>query len=619
MNSIEDFNNVVYNYKFDFFPKNECYYDKLSEFTSIPYISLNYKQSNIWINSYCINNHESILPLNEFLIKYHPLYKSYQNFKFCNKCWIKLLYGKKTTNSFFTNHCDKCNMYFCSHKLNHFDKLKTVEKEFIDVKKFIFPICNKCNNKNFNNKIDGYKYKTTFLYYIKKNLLMFKNNLEEIEKDFQNICGKDYISLYPYYEYYMRNNYLELLLCENLIKTYSSLILRKEMYYQVIKNIQNIIIPKFKFQLNQIKDTKLLIEYFKQTNNCLLNEGKSDFNNSFLFQIDFSFSSHFFESYSKITTFFIFPEKKLIFQLNKALKKIYILHYNKKKITIALKEVPLTILYLRDNLFIFQYSQSFILYSFEKNYDFVEKNIFHYSKFLRTYSKIIELKHKKFICYSEREVNIFLYNSDSKSLIQEKIIYDIAFIKRINENLIFFSYGTYFDFMDNFGRKKKKIDFLKLKDNFLFEKQICVYKNFLIIISQNLNIYLIDLHSLDIRKCFNFYDKLLKEFTIYKDDIMFSENNKLTLYCGKFMNDKDIVIKQNEYESHYPLIVENKYGLIIYDNGCFYLLYNIENCNTLIIELFKKFQYVKNMFLYDKQIYLIQDGEYNFNYISFFE
>jgi hypothetical protein len=66
------------------------------------------------------------------------------------------------------------------------------------VEKFIFPICNLCHKSLFTYRINGYKFKNELdLFYIKKNLLIFKNNFEDMEKDFQNICGKDYISLYP--------------------------------------------------------------------------------------------------------------------------------------------------------------------------------------------------------------------------------------------------------------------------------------------------------------------------------------------------------------------------------------------------------------------------------------
>ena len=181
MNSQEDFNaleynNQAYNYIY--------YYDKISELISIPYIFLYYTDTDIIIKSYCTNNHESNLPLNEFLIKYHPLFKKYQNYEFCHKCWIKLFYGKKTSNSFFTSYCDICNKYFCSHYSKHSHKLKTVENEFLNVNKFIFPICYMCYKNNFNNQINGCKMNNIDLNFIKKNYLLYKNNLEEIE-DFQ--------------------------------------------------------------------------------------------------------------------------------------------------------------------------------------------------------------------------------------------------------------------------------------------------------------------------------------------------------------------------------------------------------------------------------------------------
>ena len=173
--------------------------------------------------------------------------------------------------------------------------------------------------------------------------------------------------------------------------------------------------------------------------------------------------------------------------------------------------------------------------------------------------------------------------------------------------------------MDDFGKEIKKIN---LYDKFLIENQICVYhNNYLIMISTNLTIYLIDLISLTIMKYFNFYSLLLKEVKIYKDDIMCSENNKSTLYCGKCLNSEDIKIL-NKHDNR-PLIVENKYGLIIYNNGYFYLLYNVENNDTVIIELYHQYGDIENMFLYEKQIYLIHEIEKwnkeKLNYISFFE
>jgi hypothetical protein len=171
MNSIEDFNNLEYNqdcnYKNDY---DKYYYDKLSELISIPYIVLKFSKSIILIKSYCTNNHESILPLNEFLIKYHPLYKYYQNYQFCNKCWIKLIYGKKTTNSYFTNKCDVCDIYFCSHKSNHCHKLKTVEKEFLELRNLFFQFVIYVINHYLPIEIMDINLKMSLIYFILKKI-----------------------------------------------------------------------------------------------------------------------------------------------------------------------------------------------------------------------------------------------------------------------------------------------------------------------------------------------------------------------------------------------------------------------------------------------------------------
>ena len=51
---------------------------------------------------------------------------------------------------------------------------------------------------------------------------------------------------------------------------------------------------------------------------------------------------------------------------------------------------------------------------------------------------------------------------------------------------------------------------------------------------------------------------------------MLNENNKLNLYCAKFINSKDIHIKINK--KNYLMIIENENGLITYYNGNFYFL-----------------------------------------------
>ena len=46
----------------------------------------------------------------------------------------------------------------------------------------------------------------------------------------------------------MRMNYLEILLCENLMKTYKFFREKKQMYYPILQNIKNI----FNFKMKKI-------------------------------------------------------------------------------------------------------------------------------------------------------------------------------------------------------------------------------------------------------------------------------------------------------------------------------------------------------------------------------
>ena len=73
----------------------------------------------------------------------------------------------------------------------------------------------------------------------------------------------------------MRMNYLEILLCENLLKTYKLYRDKKQIYYQIMKNILNIFyFINDNFSLNDISGKKEEIEeikmYFMNIYNCFL-------------------------------------------------------------------------------------------------------------------------------------------------------------------------------------------------------------------------------------------------------------------------------------------------------------------------------------------------------------
>ena len=307
---------------------------------SIPNITLEYSESNIMINSICFNKHEIIIPINEFLIKFHPLYKDYLNFEYCNKCMLKLLYHEKSIINFNTNYCEQCDKFFCFHTKNHSHDLKLDIKELYNIEEFIFPICPFCENGQQNvfvDKIDelklNNKYLKTIIDYFKEN----KKNLIEIENDFNNINYKYYFDLFPYYEYYMRMNFLECLLCETLLETYNIMKNKKEMYFQIIKNIENIFhFISHKFILGKINGDKVEIEslknHFKNINNCFLNQKNQSLNiieNSSKYFRSIILSSNNYNKFSLdyITylpnKIYFFPEIKKLFHLSKNTQGFY--------------------------------------------------------------------------------------------------------------------------------------------------------------------------------------------------------------------------------------------------------------------------------------------------------
>ena len=208
---------------------------------NIPIIDLYYSKSTIFIESKCHKGHSDFNPLNQFLILYHPLIKFTRNFNFCNKCLLKFFHYNKPT--FYSNFCDKCNQFYCLHKKDLIHKLRLIEIIFPKID-FIFPLCPKCNQVSINELYCGnVKFSNNYLSNIKKLYKKHLEKLNEIKEFFNSLEVKNYFLFYPFYEHSMRMNFLLTLLCENLMKTYQFFREKKQMYFPILQNIQNI----FKF------------------------------------------------------------------------------------------------------------------------------------------------------------------------------------------------------------------------------------------------------------------------------------------------------------------------------------------------------------------------------------
>ena len=644
MDSIEDFQIIDSKLFIDKF--NDNIESDFHFFPSIPNITLEYSESNIMLNSICANRHKIIIPINEFLIKFHPLYKDYLNFDYCNKCMLKLFYHEKSIMNFNTNYCQNCDKFLCFHSKNHPHELKIIIKEFNIVKDFIFPICPYCKNgkqKSFCDKINELKLNKKYLKRIIDNFIENKQNLYEIEKDFRNIIGKYYIDLFPYYEYYMRMNFLECLLCETLLETYNIMKNKKEMYFQIIKNIENIFhFISHKFILGKINGDKVEIEslknHFKNINNCFLNQKNQSLNiieNSSKYFRSLILSSNNYNKFSLdyITylpnKIYFFPEIKKLFHLSKNTLSIYDFKELKIGKKIFLNNIPFNILYIKKNLFIFQYIDKFELYSFHDDDTYAEFKIIItllMETKIKLYSKIITTKDKKFICFLPNSIDFYSFiPSKNINLIFIKSISGIYFMKQINENLILFSYEYYFIFYNENGEEIQKID---LKgETCLNEKQLCIYKNiFIFIISSNhQNIILININNFQIIKNTYFLNRLTQIKELKNENIVDNNNKLANLSIGIFS-------KTYRLEKFNPIAIKHNDGIIIYNHrNYFFFLKNIEKINTSpenfninIIFYNKKsknFPLFSDIFMIDEKNYLIchaiQGNGVSINSLSF--
>ena len=579
----------------------------MTKFPSIPNISLSYSDSNIMIKSYCYNQHKKIFPINEFLIIYHPLYQLYSNlsnFKCCNKCMLQLFYSQNNKN-LFLNYCQECNIVFCFHKEHH-HQLEIIEKKIPILKDFIFPICPFCENGKqtiFSEKIDGFKLNQKYLKNI--NEFVFKNNknLEDIEKEFNDINnGKTYLSLFPYYDYFMKMNYLEIILCENLLKTYNYFEKKKEMHFQSIQNIENIFnYLNYKFTLGKLtgeeKEIKSLINHFNNLNNCFLLQTKNKTNiieNSKNYNggmiLCNNYYNYQFKKYLELDKKpLFFPEIKKFFILSENILFVYDFYNVEIKKKIILNESPINILYIKKNLFFFEYLNKLELYSFYDDGNFVEfkiKNTILMNKNNKKYLKIIVTKNKKFICFEKNSIDFYLFDLLTTNVTYINSMNGIYFIKRINSYLILLSSQSFFIFLNENGEEIIKINLNN--ELCINEEQLCIYKEkYLVFISSNKNnIILINLNSLEIEKKLSFSKYLIEKTEIENKNIIDNNNNLIRISIGLFS-------KSNNFSKHYdnfPLVIENKKGIIIYYNMDFYFLQNIEKKNSFIEKLLIKME-----------------------------
>ena len=602
---------------------------------NIPIINLFYRESRIFIESNCYKGHCNINPLNEFLTLYHPLIKFTQNFIFCNQCLLRFFHYNKPT--FLTNFCEICNQFYCSHKIG-FDShnLKFIEVIYPKIE-FIFPLCPECNIVEINELFCGnVKFSNNYLLDIMNSYQKQLKQLNEIENHFNSLEVKNYFYIYPFYEHFMRMNYLEILLCENLMKTYKFFREKKQMYYPILQNIKNIFNFKMKkilFQSTKYNQIQKLKDYFMGTINCFIQSNLNyiKFKDHFIIisYININFKKAHLKHSKKyyFENCYFFPDIEKILLINKKSMIIFDYMFNKiKRFNYVLFKDILT---CYNNLFIIKKENNLYFYELDKKNDFIFKgkylfinNDIKYHKyvmakkeFLYCFSYIntknINKKNNKktsltFINYdidyydeSQNFVHILKFNENLKEIRHISSIFNINFINKLKDNLVLIATNNTLSFYDGEGIILKKISLI-ISIN---ENQICIYNNKYLFILFNIGlIWLIDFENFVIINSFNFFSKNIFKDELIRDNIVNEFSDNLILYKYKLYNNN----KNNNYNSNNIKCTSNKEGIIfLFDNELFFIKNIEKEISVYIIHNYIHFDEIKAGFNQNTIIFLI--------------
>ena len=235
----------------------------------IPFIGIDYQNKKIYIEKKCENNHISKTEINTYL-------KSLNSFKFkCFNCDKQKndLYFWPEINKFFCNSCKQNNPEKCIN-IKKIDSI--CQKSFIDFSCYCLK-CekNQCIYCNCNHEKEKRYYNSCIInsnevQFFKNNLSKAKELLKRIERVSLTLSNQIHEKLSclekSIDEFKEKNNSL-ILLCEKIIKCYENHVSTKNINYQVIHNVRNVL----NFKLN-LKSSTSIHEHIDIIKNFLILE-----------------------------------------------------------------------------------------------------------------------------------------------------------------------------------------------------------------------------------------------------------------------------------------------------------------------------------------------------------
>ena len=252
---------------------------RCSECLFIPFIKITFENGKIYIETKCENCHLNKIEINNYLKTINS-----NNIK-CNSCKkskIELYYWYEE-NKFYCNNCKKIVNDKCLNSKKFDSKCK---KDFNDFSEFcekcfknqcIYCICS--HNNNDKIKCNPNIININEVNKMKENLIKGKKFVEKIENEAKNIY-EQYLQIFKNnIQSFKEKNQNLIYLCEKILECYINHKENRNLNYQIIENVKNIL--KFKDFNKKVSLEEIfeLNDYLILDNIQIINNKKENENN----------------------------------------------------------------------------------------------------------------------------------------------------------------------------------------------------------------------------------------------------------------------------------------------------------------------------------------------------
>ncbi len=263
---------------------------------NIPLFGLLYENLEVKIESRCQNGHYNIEKLEDFYNR--NLSNSFSSIECC-------IGNEKQQYEDTFSYCSECNTFICPNHLNEHEHKQTIlyskldnycsehDKKLISFcKKCSINLCEDCKNNHLEHdiiEIDSIKLN-------KNEIEKCENNLKESEINYKNFIIKvkgiyeqfiNYqIDFLKAVENFKNVNQTQIILCHNLIELYKKMDEKKNLNYETIHNIKNILnFKSINYEMDKsfhiIAKIQKYFSFMNNSYNCILEKSNNWINKDY--------------------------------------------------------------------------------------------------------------------------------------------------------------------------------------------------------------------------------------------------------------------------------------------------------------------------------------------------